>query len=75
MPKWRDHLQVFIIGKSNKDTCLILPTFQGHRGQSLSGSVSRACFVTAGAIDNIDRKLHTYVPLGQLTRTPNFGPI
>jgi hypothetical protein len=29
---------------------LIWRTFQDHRGQSLSGTVSRAHFVTAGAI-------------------------
>jgi hypothetical protein len=44
---------------------LIWPTFQGHRGQSSSGNVSRAHFVTAGASD---LKLCTYVPLGHLTK-------
>jgi hypothetical protein len=43
---------------------LIWPTFQGHRGKSLFRTVSRAFFVTAGAID---LKLLTYVPLVHLT--------
>jgi hypothetical protein len=43
---------------------LIWPTFQGHRGQSLYGYVSRARFVIAGAID---LNLCTYVLLGDLT--------
>jgi hypothetical protein len=42
---------------------LIWPTFQGHRGQSSSGSISRVSSVTTGAID---LRLCTYVPLGHL---------
>jgi hypothetical protein len=48
---------------------LIWPTFQGHRGQSSSGSFSRACFVATGAIG---LKLRTYVTLGQLTSWTKF---
>jgi hypothetical protein len=46
---------MFVIGTSSKDTWhsrfLIWPTFQGQRGQSSSGSVGRARFVTAWAVD------------------------
>jgi hypothetical protein len=48
---------------------LIWPTFQGHRGQSWSGSVSKVRSVTTGAID---LKLCTYVPLGHLTTQTKF---
>jgi hypothetical protein len=47
----------------------IWPTFQGHRGQSSYGNVSRAHFVTTGAIDLI---LPAYVPLGEIILEMKF---